>query len=199
MLRKNQWFEKLIFILLCILFSPFIILCFIVYFFQSIVPAPLENKKYKKSKYYEVYKRKYKIGITKEPHFLLHNELLEHNIHLEEIRKSYGYMCLIDDYSCFALSDIEDLKVNDGVFLVQENENSPYVSIDDFIDNERKYFEEECIDREFYIFIWRVDGTDFNGILSDETNNLLLQKKGIYFYLDNEIVKLIKEIIENKE
>ena len=70
-MKKNQWFEKLIFILLCILFSPFIRLCFIVYFFQSIVPAPLENKKYKQSKYYEVYKRKYKIGITKEPHFLL--------------------------------------------------------------------------------------------------------------------------------
>ena len=108
-------------------------------------------------------------------------------------------MCLIDDYSCFALFDIEDLKVNDGVFLVQEHENSHYVSIDDFIDNERKYFEEECINREFYIFIWCEDEKNFNDILSDETNNLLLQKKGIYFYFDNELVKLIKEIIETKE
>ena len=42
MKRKNQWLEKLIFILLCILFSPIIILIFIIYFFQNIVPAPFE-------------------------------------------------------------------------------------------------------------------------------------------------------------
>ena len=197
-MKKNQWFEKLIFILLCILFSPFIILCFIVYFFQSIVPAPLENKKYKQSKYYEVYKRKYKIGITKEPHFLLQNELLENNIHLEEIRKPYGYMCLVDDYSCFALFDIEDLKLNDGHFLIQVHENSQCISIDDFVEDERKYFEEECINRKFYILIWREDEKDYSDILSNRENNLLLQKKGVYFYLDDELVKIVKELIANE-
>lgn len=198
-MKKNKLLEYFIVILFCIIFSPIILIILIIYFFQRVVSAPFEYKKYKQSKYYAIFKKKYKIGITHEPHYLLQNELLEHNLHLNEIMKPYGYMCLVDDSSCFILVYIEDLIFNDGEFLVKVHENSHYISIDEFICDEKKHFEKECINRNFYILIWREDENDYNEILSFETNNLLLQKKGIYFYLDNELVNIVKEIIANKE
>ena len=157
------------------------------------------DKKYKKSKYYDVYKKKYKIGITHDPHYLLQNELLEYNIRLDEIRKPYGYMCLVNDYFCFALFDIEDLKLINDDLQIKLHDNSPYVSIEDFIQDERKYFEEECINRKFNILIWREDENEYRDILSNESNNLLLQNNGIHFYIETkELAKIVKEIILNK-
>ncbi len=198
-MKKAKWFEILIIIVLCLIFSPAILFVLIINFFQKVVPAPFEYKKYKKSKYYDVYKKKYKIGITHDPHYLLQNELLEYNIRLDEIRKPYGYMCLVNDYFCFALFDIEDLKwINDDL-QIKLHVNSPYVSIEDFIQDERKYFEEECINRKFNILIWREDENEYRDILSNESNNLLLQNNGIHFYIETkELAKIVKEIILNK-
>ena len=39
---------------------------------------------------------------------------------------------------------------------------------------------------------------DYIDILSNRENNLLLQKKGVYFYLDDELVKIVKELIANE-
>ena len=51
-------------ILLLILFSPLIILGFIMYFIFIVIPSPMERMIYNKSKYYNDYKRKYYMGIT---------------------------------------------------------------------------------------------------------------------------------------
>lgn len=199
-MKKAKWFEILIIIVLCIIFSPVILFVLIINFFQNVVPAPFEYKKYKKSKYYDVYKKKYKIGITHDPHYLLQNELLEYNIRLDEIRKPYGYMCLVNDYFCFALFDIEDLKLINDDLQIKLHDNSPYVSIEDFIQDEKKYFEEECINRKFNILIWREDKNEYRDILSNESNNLLLQNNGIYFYIETkELAMIVKEIILEKE
>ena len=198
-MKKAKWFEILIIIVLCIVFSPVILFVLIINFFQNVVPAPFEYKKYKKSKFYDVYKKKYKIGITHDPHYLLQNELLEYNICLDEIRKPYGYMCLVNDYFCFALFDIEDLKLINDDLQIKLHDNSPYVSIEDFIQDERKYFEDECINRKFNILIWRENENEYRDILSNESNNLLLQNNGIHFYIETkELAKIVKEIILNK-
>ena len=84
-MKNKKWYEVLVIILLCTIFSPFILFVLIVLFLEKIVSAPFEYKKYIKSKYYEFYKEKYKIGITHTPHYLLQNDLLENNIH----RKDY--------------------------------------------------------------------------------------------------------------
>ena len=105
-MKKSKWYEVLAIILLCVIFSPFIIFVLIIWFFQNVLPAPFEYKKYKTSKYYEFYKKKYKIGITHDEHYLLQNKLLEDDIYLEEIRKQYGYMCLLNNDFCFALFEI---------------------------------------------------------------------------------------------
>lgn len=107
-------------------------------------------------------------------------------------------MCLVDDYFCFALFNIEDLKLNEGDILIQVHENSKYILIDDFVEEERRYFEEGCINRKFYILIWREDEKDYIDVLSNEENNLLLHKKGLYFYLDGELVKIVEELITNE-
>lgn len=198
-MKKAKWFEILIIIVLCIIFSPVILFVLIIKFFQNVVPAPFEYKKYKKSKYYDVYKNKYKIGIMHDPHYLLQNELLEYNICLDEIRKPYGYMCLVNDYFCFALFDIEDLKLINDDLQIKLHDNSPYVSIEDFIQDERKYFEEECINRKFNNLICRENENEYRDILSNESNNLLLQNNGIHFYIETkELAKIVKEIILNK-
>lgn len=198
-MKNKKWYEVLAIIILCIIFSPIILFVLIVMFFKKIIPAPLEYKRYIKSKYYEVYKDKYKIGITHTPHYLLQNELLENNIHLNEIRKPYGYMCLIDDYTCIALSYIEDIRLNNDELLIKAKENSSYVSIDDYVNDEQKYFEEQCVNRRFYILVWREDEEDYYDVLSNEENNLSLQNKGVYFYINGEFAKIVKEIITVKE
>ena len=199
-MKKSKWYEVLAIILLCVIFSPFIIFVLIVWFFQNVLPAPFEYKKYKKSKYYEFYKKKYKIGITHDKHYLLQNKLLEDDIYLEEIRKQYGYMCLLNNDFCFALFDITDFKLIDGDFQIKLHENSPYVSIDDFIEDEKKYFYEECKNRKFVIFIRREDEKEYFDILSNRQNKLSLQSKGVIFYIDTEdLVETVKKYIANKE
>lgn len=198
-MKNKKWYEVLAIIILCIIFSPIILFVLIVMFFEKIIPAPFEYKRYIKSKYYEFYKDKYKIGITHTPHYLLQNELLENNIHLNEIRKPYGYMCLVDDYTCIALSYIEDIRLNNDELLIKAKENSSYVSIDDYVNEERKYFEEQCVNRRFYILVWREDEEDYYDVLSNEKNNLSLQNKDVYFYINGEFSKIVKEIITHKE
>lgn len=198
-LKNKKWYEVLVIILLCIIFSPFILFVLIVLFFEKIVPAPFEYKKYIKSKYYEFYKEKYKIGITHTPHYLLQNDLLENNIHLKEIRKPYGYMCLVDDYTCIAMLYIEDLRLDNGELLIKARENNLYVSIDEYVNDERKYFEEQCVNRKFYILVWREDEQDYYEVFSNEESNLLLRSKGVYFYTNDKFIKVVKEIIKIQE
>ena len=202
-MKKSKWYEVLIVILFCIIFSPLILLAFIMCFlcfFQSVISAPFECKKYKQSKYYEIYKKKYKIGITKEEYYLLQNRLLENNIYLEEIRKPYGYMCLLNNDFCFALLDITDFKLISGDFQIKLHENSLYVSLEDFVEDEKKRFYEDCRNRKFVIFIWREDENEYFDILSDKQNKLSLQNKDINFYIDTEdLVETVKEYIANKE
>lgn len=198
-MKKHKWYEILIAIVLCIIFSPIILFILIIMFFQYVVPAPFEYKKYKKSKYFETYKKKYKIGITYDPHYLLQNDLLEYNIQLEEIRKPYGYMCLINDYFCFALFEIDNLKLVDEEVEVKVHGNSPYIKIEDFILDERKHFENECVNRKFNILIFKEDESEYSDILSNELNKLSLQNKGIYFYSDTkDLTRIVKEIIIKK-
>lgn len=198
-LKNKKWYEVLVIILLCTIFSPFILFVLIVLFFEKIVPAPFEYKKYIKSKYYEFYKEKYKIGITHTPHYLLQNDLLENNIHLNEIRKPYGYMCLVDDYTCIAMLYIEDLRLDNGELLIKARENNLYVSIDEYVNDERKYFEEQCVNRKFYILVWREDEQDYYEVFSNEESNLLLRSKGVYFYTNDKFIKVVKEIIKIQE
>ena len=198
-MKNKKWYEVLVIILLCTIFSPFILFVLIVLFFEKIVPAPFEYKKYIKSKYYEFYKEKYKIGITHTPHYLLQNDLLENNIHLNEIRKPYGYMCLVDDYTCIAMLYIEDLRLDNGELLIKARENNLYVSIDEYVNDERKYFEEQCVNRKFYILVWREDEQDYYEVFSNEESNLLLRSKGVYFYTNDKFIKVVKEIIKIQE
>lgn len=198
-LKNKKWYEVLVIILLCTIFSPLILFVLIVLFFEKIVPAPFEYKKYIKSKYYEFYKEKYKIGITHTPHYLLQNDLLENNIHLNEIRKPYGYMCLVDDYTCIAMLYIEDLRLDNGELLIKARENNLYVSIDEYVNDERKYFEEQCVNRKFYILVWREDEQDYYEVFSNEESNLLLRSKGVYFYTNDKFIKVVKEIIKIQE
>ena len=198
-MKNKKWYEVLVIILLCTIFSPLILFVLIVLFFEKIVPAPFEYKKYIKSKYYEFYKEKYKIGITHTPHYLLQNDLLENNIHLNEIRKPYGYMCLVDDYTCIAMLYIEDLRLDNGELLIKARENNLYVSIDEYVNDERKYFEEQCVNRKFYILVWREDEQDYYEVFSNEESNLLLRSKGVYFYTNDKFIKVVKEIIKIQE
>ena len=198
-MKNIKWYEVLAIMILCIIFSPIILFVLIVMFFVKIFSAPLEYKKYIKSKYYEFYKEKYRIGITHTPHYLLQNDLLRNNIHLDEIRKPYGYMCLVDEYTCIALLDIEDIRLNNDELLIKAKENSSYVSVDDYVNDEKKYFEEQCVNRRFYILVWREDEEDFYDVLSNEENNLLLKNKGVYFCLNNKFAETVKEIITKKE
>ena len=199
-MQKNKWYNVLAIILLCVIFSPFILFVLIAWFFQSVLPAPFEYKKYKKSKYYEVYKKKYKIGITHDEYYLLQSKLLENDIYLEEIKKPYGYMCLLNDDFCFVLFDITDLKLIDDEFQIKLRENRPYISIDEFIEDAKKHFGEECRNRKLVIFSLREDENEFFDILSNEQNKLSLQSKGINFYIGNEdLAKTVKQYLANKE
>jgi hypothetical protein len=198
-MNKSKWYEILVIIFICITCLPLFLFFVLIKFFQDVFAAPFEYRKYKRSKYYAVYKRKYKIGITREFDYLLHNKLLAYDIHLDGIKKSYGYMGLVNDDFCFALCDITDLKNDDGDIQINLREDSPYFSLDTFIENEKNYYTEECINREFRILIWREED-EYIDVLSDELNNSLLQNKGIYFYTtEDELANIIKEIISNNE
>lgn len=62
-------------ILLLILFSPLIILGFIMYFIFIVIPSPIERMIYYKSKYYNDYERKYYMGITYDVRYKLYEKL----------------------------------------------------------------------------------------------------------------------------
>ena len=198
-MKKNKWYEVLIVAILCIILSPVILCVYILLFFQKLVTAPFEYRKYKRSRYYEVYKKKYKSGITQEPRYLLQNKLLEHGIELEEIKKPYGELCLVNNDFCFVLFTLCDVKRSNDGFEINLCENSPYISIEDFIAGEKEHFAEECITRKFVMFIWREDD-EYMDILSDEHNKSSLRNMGINFFIDSEeLAKAVCEMISNSQ
>ncbi len=192
-MKKTKWYEILSIILLCIIFSPVILFVLIIVFFQKVVPAPFEYRKYKKSKYYSYYKKKYKIGITSEANYILQNELLESDIHLEEIRKPYGYTCLLSENYCFGLFEIDNLKIDDNI-QIKLRKNSVFVNCVDFIEDEMKYFSDECINRKFMALIYN-DDEHYDSILSED-NIKTLRENCIIFYKDEEeLARILKEIL----
>lgn len=70
-------FKRIIFwiilVLFIILFSPIIILGFLLYFIFIILPSPIERRIYYKSKYYEDFNKKYTFGITYELKYKFYN------------------------------------------------------------------------------------------------------------------------------
>lgn len=66
-------------IFLLILFSPLIILGFIMYFIFIVIPSPIERMIYYKSKYYNDYERKYYMGITYDIRYKLYEKLKGYN------------------------------------------------------------------------------------------------------------------------
>ena len=194
-MKKSKWYEILIVILLCIIFSPIILFVLIIYFFQKVVPAPFEYKKYKKSKYYNYYKTKYKIGITSESHYILQNKLLEFDIYLEEIRKSYGYMCLVNEEYCFALFEIADIEINENI-KIKLHENGVFVNCYEFIEDEIKYFSEECINRKFIALIYS-DEEKYDSILSKEHIKLLKDNSIVFYKTEEDLAMIIKDILLN--
>ena len=81
------WYKKILLILIVTLISPLLIfgliMAFVAFFFIRIVPSPYEIVKYKKSPYFKVLKRKYKLGITRSDTYELYNYLYSINEHEE--------------------------------------------------------------------------------------------------------------------
>ena len=197
---ENEWYENIVVVFIGIIFSPLILFFLLAFFLQNVFTAPFEYRKYKRSKYYEVYKKKYKIGITREFCYLLHNKLLTFDIRMEEIEKSDGRMCLVNNDFCFDLCDIVDLKSNDGDIQIQLSENGMFFPLNTFIENEKTHFNEERINRRFIILIWREDEDEYADVLSNELNTSLLQIKEIYFHVnEDELANIIKEFIQTKD
>ena len=168
-------------ILFIIIFSPFIILGFLVYFLIRVLPSPVEMLVYKKSSYYKDYKIKYRIGITYEFNYKLYNKLIKlnrdlslYNISLDSMSRDLVICCMdkivvmynVDSYLCFNdKNNTWDVSIDDygldEVYhedYVEYTEINPIIyNIDDIINNLLHELEIDSSDKKILIAVNKMD------------------------------------------
>lgn len=126
--------KKVAVILILILFSPLLLVCFIIVALR----VPFEYPKYKSSKYYKKYKRKYSIGITSEDSYKIINYLEEKNLSYDkfDIEKNE----LIVGKTTYLFPWFECISFNDkGECIIAEQDNyEPTLLLDDLKVKNRK-------------------------------------------------------------
>ena len=181
MIPMNKILGIIFLILFIIIFSPFIILCFLVYFLIRVLPTPVEMLVYKKSSYYKDYKTKYRIGITYEFNYKLYNKLIElnrdlslYNISLDSMSRDLvicsmdkivvmynvgSYLCFDDKTNTWTVS--KDDYYLDEVYhedYVEYSEINPTIyNIDDIINNLLHELEIDSSDKKILIAVNKID------------------------------------------
>ena len=168
-------------ILFIIIFSPFIILGFLVYFLIRVLPTPVEMLVYRKSSYYKDYKTKYRIGTTYEFNYKLYNKLIKLNIDLSLYNISLDSMSRdlvicsmdkivvmynVDSYLCFNdKNNTWDVSIDDYYWdevyhedYVEYSEINPIIyNIDDIINNLLHELEIDSSDKKILIAVNKMD------------------------------------------
>ena len=177
MIPMNKILGIIFLILFIIIFSPFIILGFLVYFLIRVLPTQVEMIVYKKSSYYKDYKTKYRIGITYEFNYKLYNKLIKlnrdlslYNISLDSMSRDLvicsmdkivvmynvgSYLCFDDKANTWTVS--KDDYYLDEVYhedYVEYSEiNSTIYNIDDIINNLLHELEIDSSDKKIVIAV----------------------------------------------
>lgn len=177
----NKILGIIFFILFIIIFSPFIILGFLVYFLIRVLPTPVEMLVYRKSSYYKDYKTKYRIGITYEFNYKLYNKLIKlnrdlslYNISLDSMSRDLvicsmdkivvmynvcSYICFDDKTNTWTVSN--DDYYWDEVYhkdYVEYSEINPTIyNIDDIINNLLHELEIDSSDKKILIAVNNMD------------------------------------------
>ena len=119
-----------------IIFSPLIILGFLLYFIFMIIPSPIERKIYKKSSYFKKFDVKYRVGIIYDFRYKLYEQLLKNY----ENVKSYN----LDNYSTIILIYKEKIFIIVADYQIYFDKEDEKWKIDHFEYDDSPIKEETC-------------------------------------------------------
>jgi len=160
---------------------PFIVLGFIRYFFIFIFRAPIEIVKYKKSAFYNKYKKKYRLGVTRSHEYKLLNYLAEMNRGIVKVNLDYGYSYFFNDENLFIPATFESMRFNDENMKWEIGNGFNFEAIDEYIEKELTYISNDIKNRRIRILV------KYDTFNEKDINNALINDDFI-------IYKSIKEL-----
>lgn len=136
----------LFFPLFLLIILPFCLLGFILFCFITPYSAISNRKNYKKSAYYQKYKRPYNNKILSSNNYIFYNYAAKEKLDIQYVReKSNGFEYFIYEDSIFIFPDFNEIEFNvdKGEYEIVYNEKNKetYISIDEFINNKRQLFD----------------------------------------------------------
>ena len=87
-MNKSKWYDKILPMLLLIIFSPLIILSLISMALGSFLTLPKRIKRYKQSQYYADFKKPYSAGVLGDAKYLFYNSAKKRNLPVEYVCQS---------------------------------------------------------------------------------------------------------------
>lgn len=150
-----KWYKIVLAVFLIILFSPIILLGivlfsllgFILFFFIKPYSAISNRKNYKKSAYYQKYKRSYNESIITSNNYIFYNYAINEKLPIQYFRvESTGFEYFVFENNIFIFPDFNEIvfNVDKGEYEIvyKEKNKQIYTSIDEFINNKRKLFDD---------------------------------------------------------
>lgn len=109
-MKEHNWYQRLLFILMIIVFSPVIIIAGIYTLFQM----PKNRKKYKNSRYYADYKQKFMMSILYSPEYRFYNSAIHRKLPMKYIKQeSNGFEYFIYNETIFLFPDFDQIDLNE--------------------------------------------------------------------------------------
>ena len=111
--NKTKWYEKVVGALLILVFSPLIILMFLIAAPFLIRESRRAKKEYYKSAYYADFKKNFTLGITYDPAYRFYNGAKARNLPVRYVSKSDGQLYFFYGDTLYLFPDFEQLGLSE--------------------------------------------------------------------------------------
>ena len=131
-MKETKWYVHVITALLIVIFSPLIILLFLIAVPFILIERAKAKKAYYKSPYYADFKKKYTMGITTDPAYRCYNGTVKRKFPVRFAAKLGGPLYCIYEGTLYVFPDFEQmgLSEDDGTTW-QVNYDGDWMSFDD--------------------------------------------------------------------
>lgn len=205
MKRYEKILEKILYALLLILLSPFLLfmsLCLIISVpFLSIQDTIQDRKKYKRSHYYRDFRLPYRKNISDNPYYLLYNAMKERGLAVEFVRqKSNDWKYCIFEGTIYLFPDFDKLKyfseTKEWKLVYRKYSEESYQEIQSYLDVRKTLLNNSATDLPIKIMVERqmIDEHDLSEV-ADLPSSIFVVKnyQTAFDKIDWEILSVIPQ------
>lgn len=131
---KVKWYEKLLIVLVVIIFLPLIFAAIIIAGVSALFRIPKNKKEYKKSRYYLDFKQKFMTSLLYSPEYRFYNSAIHRNLPIQYVKQeSNGFEYFIFDGTLYLFPDFDQIDYDEEKSEWQADYDGDWVSFEEAV------------------------------------------------------------------